>query len=215
MMKPAFIVLLCLSSGLLPKETRADSATTTTIDFENQGDGTPVGSLYASSRVIFTNAVILTAGISLNESDFPPDSGTNVVADTLGPITLTFLTPISSFSGFFTYASPLTLDGFGSSGQLLVTASSLFSENFVSSGNPPNELIQLNFPGGIDSVTITGDPLGGSFALDDASFTTVATVPEPGSVSLLFTGMALALIIGRRKLINGFIREKLNLSYRL
>jgi len=199
-MKPAFILLLFLFSGLLPKTTRADS---TTINFENLSDSTTVGSAYASSGVIFTNAVILTAGESLNELDFPPHSGSNVVGDVFGPITLTFLTPVSSFSGFFTYAAHLTLDGYGSSNQLLVTASSLFSANSVSSGNQPNELIQLNFPGGIDSVTITGDPAGTSFALDDVSFTTVPTntVPEPGSVSLLFTGIALALVIGRRKLL--------------
>jgi hypothetical protein len=206
MMKPAFIVLLFLFSGLLPKATRADSLT---IDFENLSDSTLVGSTYASSGVVFTNAVILTAGFSLNESDFPPNSGINVVGDNGGPITLTFLTPISSFSGFFTYAAPLTLDGFGSSNQLLVTASSLFSANFASSGNQPNELIQLNFPGGIDSITITGDAAGGSFALDDASFTTVAasTVPEPGSLWLLLTGMALALVIGRRTLMASFARN--------
>jgi PEP-CTERM motif-containing protein len=198
MMKPAFILLLFLFSGLLPKEARAD---TFTIDFENLSDSTIVGSAYASSGVIFTNAIIATAGFSLNEFEVPPNSGSNVVLDNSGPITLTFLTPVSSFSGFFTYAAPLTLDGFGSSNQLLVTASSLFSTNLVSSGNLPNELIQLNFPGGIDSVTITGVPEGGSFALDDASFTTVApnTVPEPGSLWLLFTGIALALIVGRRK----------------
>jgi hypothetical protein len=206
MMKPAFIVLLLLFSALLPKETRADSFT---IDFENLSDSTSVGSAYASSGVIFTNALVATAGISLNEFDFPPNSGSNVVVDDGGPITLTFLTPVSSFSGFFTYALPLTVDGFGSSNQLLVSASSLFSANFVSSGNAPNELIQLNFPGGIDSVTITGDPGGSSFALDDVSFTTVpaSTVPEPGSVSLLFTGIALALVVGRRKLMACFARN--------
>jgi hypothetical protein len=205
MMKPAFILLLFLFSGLLPKATRADS-----IDFENLTDGTRVGSLYASSGVIFTNAVIASAGVSLNEFEFPPHSGSNVVFDAGDPITLTFLTPVSSFSGFFTYAFPLTLNGYGSSNQLLVTASSLFSTNLgLSSLNQPNELIQLNFPGGIDSVTITGDPGGGSFVLDDASFTSVATntVPEPGSGSLLFTGVALALIIGRRKLMASFTRN--------
>src|SRR5580704_11463446 len=120
MMKPAFIVsLLLLFSGLLPKETRADSFT---IDFENLSDSTSVGSAYASSGVIFTNALVVTAGISLNEFDFPPNSGSNVVVDNGGPITLTFLTPVSSFSGFFTYALPLTVDGFGSSNQLLVSA---------------------------------------------------------------------------------------------
>ena len=206
MMKPAFIVLLFLFSLLLPKESRADSVT---LDFENLSDSTSVGSTYASSGVNFTNALVLTAGFSLDEIDFPPHSGTNVVVDDGGSITLTFLTPVSSLSGFFTYAVPLTLEGFGSSNQLLVTASSLLSANFVSSGNTPNELIQLNFPGGIDSVTITGDPGGSSFALDDLTFTTVpaSTVPEPGSVSLLFTGIGLALIVGRRKLMASFTRN--------
>jgi len=204
MTKPAFVLLLLLScSALLPRETRADSVT---INFEDLSDSTLVGSSYASSGVIFINAIIATAGASLNEFEFPPHSGSNVVFDAGGPITLTFLTPVSSFSGFFTYASPLTLNGLGSSNQSLVSASSLFSTNSVSSGNQSNELIQLNFPGGIVSVTIMGDPGGLSFVLDDASFTTVAAtpVPESSSLALLFTGIAFALVIGRRKVMASF-----------
>ena len=42
------------------------------IDFENLTDGTIVGNNYSSFGVIFQNAVIATAGISLNEFKFPP-----------------------------------------------------------------------------------------------------------------------------------------------
>jgi len=47
-------------------------------------------------------------------------------------------------------------------------------------------------------VTITGDPLGGSFVMDDVTYTT-ADVPEPKS-SFFFLSGAAALFTLRRKL---------------
>lgn len=181
---------LLFSSGL--------HADTFTINFDNLQDSQVVGSAYAANGVIFSGAVIATAGITLNESDFPPRSGNNVVIDATGPITLSFATPVSAFSGFFTYLAPLTLDGFGSSNQLLATATSAFSQNFVSSGNQPNELISLVSATGMTFVTITGDPTGGSFALDDVSFTPVPTVPEPDALSLILASGYVLLIRRRR-----------------
>ena len=186
-------VVICFCLLFLGGRLYAD---TVTINFDNLQDSQVVGSAYASSGVIFNGAVVATGGISLNEADFPPHSGNNVVVDFTGPITLAFTTPISTFSGFFTYTESLTLDGFGTSNQLLATATSAFSQNFVSSGNPPNELISLSSTTGMTSITITGDPLGQSFALDDVSLTTAATVPEPGELSLIVTGVL--LVIGRQ-----------------
>ena len=181
---------LLLSGGL--------HADTITINFDNLQDSQVVGSAYATNGVIFSGAVIATAGISLNESDFPPHSGNNVVIDATGPITLNFATPVSTFSGFFTYLAPLTLDGFGSSNQLLATATSGFSQNFVSSGNQPNELISLASATGMSFVTITGNPTGGSFALDDVSITPVPGVPEPDALWLILAGGCVLLIRHRR-----------------
>ena len=61
-------------------------------------------------------------------------------------------------------------------GHPLQSATSLNSANYVSSGNLPNEFISITFPGGISSFEIAGDPAGGSFAMDDFTFT---AVPEP------------------------------------
>lgn len=167
-------------------------ADTITINFDNLQDSQVVGAAYASSGVIFSGAVVATAGVSLNELEFPPHSGSNVVVDATGPIMLSFATPVSTFSGYFTYAEPLTLDGFGASNQLLANASSALLANYASTGNQPNELIQLASAAGISSITITGEPAGSSFALDDVTFTT-APVPEPGTLSLITMGGCLLL----------------------
>jgi hypothetical protein len=191
-------LLLFVSYFLSASQIRADSLPTA-IDFENLSDSTVIGASYAADGVIFSNAVVATAGISLNDADFPPHSGVNVAIDGFGPITLTFTTPISSFSAFFTYASGLTLTAFNSADQAVASAQSLLRDNFVSSGNIPNELIQLNSVGGIDRVTIAGDPNGGSFAFDDVTFiqTSSTPLPEPTTLSLLVTAL-LCGIISRR-----------------
>lgn len=174
-------------------------ASTIVINFEGLSDSTILTNQYAG--VIFSNAIILTAGISLNEFEFPPHSGTNVASDNGGPMSITFSSPVQSFSGYFTYAEPLTLDAFSIGSTLLASATSLFSNNEALSGVPgssPNEFLQVNSPSGISSVTITGDPTGGSFALDDATYTTgITTVtPEPGSLALLLSGGL--ILLGRR-----------------
>ena len=81
------------------------------------------------------NAIILTAGISLNEFEFPPHSGVNVVSDNNGPMTIDFATPIVSFSGYFTYAEPLTLQGFDSADVQVASTASLLSNNEALSGD--------------------------------------------------------------------------------
>ena len=167
-----------------------------TISFEGLTDSTILTTQY--SGVTFSNTIILTSGISLDEIDFPPHSGVNVVSDNNGPITIDFSSPITSFSGYFTYTEPLTLDGFDASSDLVASATSAFPENFVSSGNPPNELLELTSLTGISSVTITGDPLGSSFTLDDLSYTSATSaVPEPNN--LLLVVMATGAIYIRRK----------------
>ena len=154
-----------------------------TIDFESLPDSTILTNQY--SGLTFSNAIILTAGISLNEFEFPPHSGTNVVADNNGPMNVAFSSPVSSFSGYFTYSEPLTLQAFNAASVQIASATSLFSANYVSSGNPPSEFLQVVSASGISSVTIMGDPAGGSFVMDDIAYTSAATgVPEPGTFSL-------------------------------
>lgn len=182
--------------------THPTSARASTIDFEGFPDSTIITDQYPG--LTFTNTIILAAGISLNEFEFPPYSGLNVASDNGGPITIDFSTPVTSFGAYFTYLEPLTLAGFDASNDEVASAVSLFSTNDALYGDPgssPNELIQVSFAEGISSVTITGDPLGGSFALDDATYTTAATsTPEPFSIALTLTGI-LALV-GFHKLIH-------------
>lgn len=174
------------------------AASATTLDFEGFPDSTILTNQYP--EVTFTNAIILSAGISLNEFEFPPHSGVNVASDNGGPLTIEFATPIVSFSGYFTYTEPLTLQGVDSSSIQVASAASLFSNNEALSGDPgssPNELIQLMFAGGMSEVTITGDPAGGSFALDDASYADAASaVPEP-STALTSIFAVIATVIGQ------------------
>jgi len=176
------------------------------LDFEGFPDSTVLTTQYPG--VTFTNAIILSAGISLNEFEAPPHSGANVVSDNNGPMTISFESPVLSFSGYFTYYEPLTLQVFTASDAQVASARSAFSINVgcdpgpVCLGDPgssPNEFIQLVFAGGISSVTITGDPLGGSFALDDATITTAASsVPEPASALLLLAVIGGAAITALR-----------------
>src|SRR5262245_58531052 len=85
-------------------------ADSVTINFEGLPDLTRVTNQYAG--VVFSNAAIATAGVSLNEFDFPPHSGSNVVFDNGGPIAIIFTSAATAFSGFFTYAAPLTLTAY-------------------------------------------------------------------------------------------------------
>jgi hypothetical protein len=159
------------------------------LDFEALSDLESVTTQF--SPLTFSNTVALTAGISLNEFEFPPASGNVVVSDDFGPITIGFAVPVTRFGGFFTYFVPLTLEAFDSTDTLVDSASSAFSSNLALSGDPgsiPNELLAVTFFGGISRLTITGDPFGGSFTLDDVTYSPVP-VPEPSEVSLLLVGL--------------------------
>ena len=97
------------------------------IDFEGLGSLEPVTNQFAA--LTFSNTASLTAGISLNETDFPPKSGVNVASDDGGPITILFSTPVTSFSGFFTYVVPITLEAFDVADQSVDLTTSIFGAN--------------------------------------------------------------------------------------
>jgi PEP-CTERM motif-containing protein len=172
-----------------------------TIDFEGLADSTSVSNQYAG--LTFANAVIWTAGISLNEFELPPHSGSNVVLDDGAPISIAFATPILNFSAYFTYAVPLSLEAFDAGLNSVAFTNSIFSNNLALSGDPgtsPNDFLQLAFAGGISKVTITGDPFGFSLAMDDVSYTSAATaVPEPSTFPVLLVG-AVGLLARRWRL---------------
>lgn len=104
------------------------------LDFEGFTDSTAVTNQYAG--LVFTNATVLTAGISLNEFEFPPHSGSNVVFDDGGPMSISFTSPVAGFSGYFTYTVPITITASDASNNLLGSVTSLFSSNLALSGDP-------------------------------------------------------------------------------
>lgn len=171
-----------------------------TIDFESLNDLESVTSQFAG--LTFFGATNMTAGVSLNELDYPPRSGSNVVFDDGGSISISFAADVYSFAGYFTYAAPLTLTAFDAGNNVLGSVSSLFASNFVSSGtlgSSPNELMQYQSLVAIASVTIAGDPLGGSFVLDDLTYDNEpATVPDPATPEVVVLG-TLSLIAFQRR----------------
>jgi len=172
-----------------------------TIDFESISDSGSVGNTYAGLGVTFSGATVATSGISLNESELPPRSGSNVAFDDGGPISGDFTTPVSFISAYLTYLTPVTLSVYDSNGDLLGSVTTAFSENVVSSGNAPNELLKIELATGIKSFSFAGSASGGSFALDDLSFSSVATsVPDSGMpLSLLVISiLGLRLVSGRQ-----------------
>jgi len=123
----------------------------------------------------FSDATILTAGISLNEFDYPPYSGENVAAGLNGSIQVTFDNLMNDVSGYFTFAEVLTLSVFDSNGGLLANTQSSTGSNLGS-----NEFIALSATG-IRSLLITSNS---PFTLDDLSY-----VPEPSTFLLLVIGL--------------------------
>jgi len=173
-----FLILCCLCPII--------GAATTTLDFEGFVDGTVLTTQY--SGLTFANAQVLTSGISLNEFEFPPHSGTIVASDNGGPISIRFANPVFSFGAYFTYTKKMTLTASDAQGSQLTTATSGFSNNLACLGGPPcsgqagsgaNEFLQITSKTGISTITIAGDPAGGSLVFDDATYSTVPDIIPP------------------------------------
>lgn len=151
-----------------------------TIDFEALTELDSVTTQF--SGLTFTNATVLTSGSTLNEFEFPPSSGLNVVFDDGGAMQIDFATAALTVSGRFTYSEALTLTAYDSLLSPVATVNSLFGSNLVLSGeagSSANELLALNYAGGISRLLITGNALGGSFTLDDFTYTTGDILPPP------------------------------------
>lgn len=167
------------------------------VDFEGLPDGTPLTTQVAGAT--FSNAVVLSSGISLNEFEFPPHSGVSVASDNGGTMQIVFNTAVVELSAFFTYAVPLTLTGFDAGGQSVAVAASLFSSNLALSGDvgsSANERISLAAAAGISRLVIAGDAFGASFVIDDLAAT---AVPEPATYALMFGGLWLVAAAARAR----------------
>ena len=111
---------------------------------------------------------------------------------------------MASVSGFFTYLTGLNFLAFDSIGTQIAAASSAFSTNLALSGDvgsTPNEFLQVASSSGIASVSISGDPSGGSFTLDNLTFQQASSNPvsEPATLALLPIGLAAIGLRRRRK----------------
>jgi hypothetical protein len=168
------------------------------ITFEGLSDGTAVTNQF--SNLLFLNATVGTAGISLNEFEFPPHSGNNVVFDAGGPMSISFAAPVTDVAGFFTYSTRITITAFDASNNVIGTLTSAFNNNTAlsgDSGSHPNELLSFSVVSGISRITITGTLGGNLFTLDDF---TAEAIPEPASLYLLLGGgLTLLTFLGKRR----------------
>jgi hypothetical protein len=195
------VCAVIIALGLIAGPATA-GATPITISFDSLDELSSVGT--AVPGLTFLNATVLTAGSTINEFEFPPHSGSNLVFDDGGPISISFATPVFSIGGFVTYLAPLTFTAFDTNNNVVGTVTSLFASNLGLSGDPgsnPNELLQLISSTGIGSVLISADLAGGSFVLDDFRYDTEAPVsptPVPEPATLLLFGAGVVGMVARR-----------------
>lgn len=199
-------VVLGMGMGLgLTMAAAPAVAAVVVYDFDAFADLDPLANQLAGFS--FSNATVVKAGQTLNEFELPPRSGDGVVFDDGGAISISFSAPVFAVGGYFTYFAGLSMRAFDGSSNVLGTVTSLFGANSLLSGDggsSPNELLQLvSATGAIARVEITGDPVGGSFVLDDLTVDSGnRTVPEPQTLLL-----ALALL-GAGSLPRGWMRRR-------
>ena len=171
-------------------------ANATLIDFESLSDGTSVDNAY--SGITFSNSLVLSAGVSLNEFEFPPFSGQNVAVDNGGAITIDFAVPIAQLSAYFTYLMPVTMTAYDSAMNVVGSDISDFLNNLALSGDAgslPNELFQVSYSSGISHIVLTGDPAGSSLVFDELTYIAAdngnsnGQIPEPSTLLLLGAGL--------------------------
>ncbi len=185
--------------GLWAGALSAAEAAPVTYDFEQFSDSnTLTGQI---SGLSFVNAMVLTSGVSLNDFEFPPASGANVLIDDGGPMEILFSSPVFSVGAAFTYSTSLSFSIFDAANGLLGTVNSTFSDNRALSGTGPvNEVLSLsNFSGAISRIVISGDAqLGGSFVMDDLTvdFGTANPVPEPFTLALVAGLLGIGVLPG-------------------
>ena len=153
-------------------------AQATLVDFEGLSDNLSLSNEIPG--LTFNGATVLTAGLSLNEFDFPPTSGENVAAALTSLLEVTFTDLMDTVSGYFTYAEPLTFSIYDTNGGLLASIQSAVASNLGS-----NELITLSGQG----IALLRINSNSNFTLDDLSYSKASVpAPEPATILLLAIG---------------------------
>jgi len=153
-------------------------AQATLITFEGLPDNLSISNEIPG--LTFNGATVLTAGLTLNEFDFPPNSGDNVAASLTNQLEVSFANLMDTVSGYFTYADSLTFSTYDTNGALLASIQSAGASNLGG-----NELIALTGQG-IASLRINSN---NGFTLDDLSFSNASVpVPEPATILLFVIG---------------------------
>lgn len=192
-----FLMLLCLVT--------VPGAGAAVITFDDLGVSETYNYIAVTNQyagLTFSNASVLTAELTLDEFEFPPYSGENIVFDDGGIMTIRFAAAMGDVGAYFTYASTLVLSFYDATDALAGTVQSAFSSNMGltgDDGSQPNEYLHFSSSGGILRIEIVGESSGGSFAMDNLTFMPVAAaVPEPSSILLMVLSMAGAFGLRRR-----------------
>lgn len=165
--------LLRRGGWLLWVALAAPAVQATTLDFEGFGDNTAL--VNQIPGFTFTDATIYSAGLSLNDVDFPPHSGINVVTALNSAVNIAFATPQSFVSAFFSFGDALTLVARDAGNNILTTVNSVGATVLGDW-----EQISVSIAN-ISSLSISS---ASPFTLDDL------TVPEPSSLALAAVGLA-------------------------
>ncbi len=172
----------------------AGSGGATLIDFESLADLEVVDNQFVTIGADFNaSAMALASGVSLNELEFPPHSGSKLVTNDLGvsagTLTVTAVGPLwTAVGGYVTGPSSVTLTAYGSGGIALGTDAT-GGANYVTAGTGllPNIFLHVTSPG-IAYVVLGAS--GDSYTLDDFTFSTGSPVPAPGAAILAGIGAA-------------------------
>jgi hypothetical protein len=167
----------------------AATAGATTIDFEQYTQGTQITNQYAAQGITFTNAEELTVP-NYYSYGYPPHSGSGVINNWPdATLTMTFSTPQTLVSGYYSSGLDSTVTAYDSMGNLVATVFLPFSYTTTS---------MFSISGtGITTVDFNTS-LATWLTLDDVSFN--SPVPEPSSIALLGTGLLAGAGALRRKL---------------